>query len=70
MSEVSEISKLLEINPRGCSLPGCTVTFKPRLDWQLYCCESHARKARAIRRKERVKVALSMLDDNKGKDKL
>lgn len=70
MNEAIELSKLLEIEPRVCGLPTCGVTFKPRLDWQKYCCTAHSKRARAIRRRERVKVALSLLDDNKGKDKL
>lgn len=68
-NEVTELGKMLELKPRACGLVSCGITFKPRLDWQLYCCEGHARKARALRRKERIKVALSLLDgkgDGKG----
>lgn len=64
-SEVTEIGKLLEVEPRACGLPGCVVIFKPRLDWQKYCCEDHSRKARALRRKQRVKEALALLKANR-----
>lgn len=64
-NEVNELSKLLELGTKGCSLPGCPVTFKPKLDWQKYCCEGHARKARALRRKQRVKEALALLKANR-----
>lgn len=66
MSEAVELAKLLESGVKRCKLSTCPVEFKPKVDWQEYCCEDHARKARALRRKQRVKEALSLLKEKEG----